>query len=191
MLPSPTDLAITALNRLVGRNSWAAERLRGFAGEHVRLGSGQLVVHLTIGSGGRFLAGNPEAKPGVDIQLPGDFPLRFLTDRELAFRTVRISGSAELAETLGFVLRNLRWEPEDDLANLLGDIPASRLSRLAKGFVSGQRTRMTAVAANFSEYLTEEQRTLIGNREFSFFRQEVQEVEDGLKLLEARLQAMP
>jgi ubiquinone biosynthesis protein UbiJ len=39
---------------------------------------------------------------------------------------IRISGNADLADTLGFVLRKLRWDGEEALSRLIGDIAAHR-----------------------------------------------------------------
>jgi hypothetical protein len=55
-------------------------------------------------------------------RLPDDAPL-IRADRSASlFSAATISGSADLAETLGFVFRNLRWDIEHDLSRVLGDI---------------------------------------------------------------------
>lgn len=60
----------------------------------------------------------------VSITLPADAPLRALTDRPALMASAQISGSAEFAECLGFIRRNLHWDVEADVSTLVGDIAA-------------------------------------------------------------------
>jgi hypothetical protein len=66
-------------------------------------------------------------------------PAKLLLDRDALFASVKLSGSADLAECLAFVFRNLGWDIEEDLASVLGDIPARRLA--LTGHISGINCR--------------------------------------------------
>lgn len=47
-----------------------------------------------------------------------------------------IRGDAEFATQIGWLAENLRWDIEDDLARLIGDVPARQLARLGGLFTS-------------------------------------------------------
>ena len=70
----------------------------------------------------------PEAELEVSISLPAAAPLLALQGKDAVMRAARIEGSAEFAETLGFVIRNLRWDAEEDLSKVVGDIAAHRIA---------------------------------------------------------------
>ncbi|MEY4752864.1 MAG: hypothetical protein RJA44_539 [Pseudomonadota bacterium] len=50
-----------------------------------------------------------------------------------------IRGDAEFAAQIGWLAENLRWDIEDDLARVVGDVPARQLTRLGELFVSTLR----------------------------------------------------
>jgi len=96
----------------------------------------------------------------VEITLPADTPLLALHGTETVFKAASISGLAEFADALGFVLRNLRWDFEEDLSRHVGDIAAHRIAGLLTAFGAWQRQARQHLAENIAEYLTEENPTL-------------------------------
>lgn len=45
---------------------------------------------------------------------------------------IRIVGDVQLASELNWVIDNVRWDLEDDLARIIGDVPAHRVSAVAR-----------------------------------------------------------
>ena len=45
---------------------------------------------------------------------------------------IRIAGDVALASELNWVIDNVRWDVEDDLARLVGDVPAHKLAQLGR-----------------------------------------------------------
>ncbi|WP_238946191.1 hypothetical protein [Vandammella animalimorsus] len=45
---------------------------------------------------------------------------------------IRIAGDVALASELNWVIDNVRWDVEDDLARLIGDVPAHKLAQLGR-----------------------------------------------------------
>jgi ubiquinone biosynthesis protein UbiJ len=60
---------------------------------------------------------------------------------------VRIQGDVQLAAEVNWLTEHLRWDMEEDLARVLGDVPAHTLSQLAQGLVGALRQFLTKVAA--------------------------------------------
>ena len=52
---------------------------------------------------------------------------------------VDVAGDAALASDLNWVVDNVRWDVQDDLARLVGQAPAREIARLAGGVASGLR----------------------------------------------------
>jgi len=60
---------------------------------------------------------------------------------------VEVSGDAAFAADLNWLVDNLRWDYEDDLARVIGAAPARELARIASGAAQGLRELVRAVGA--------------------------------------------
>lgn len=192
-----TAPALAAINHLLGQAAWTREKLRGFAGQCVRIEWSPPVlaavsVMFEIAPDGLLavpLAG-VDSVAAVSIVLPSDTPLLVLRGQEALLRETRISGSAEFAETLGYVLRHLRWDAEEDLARVVGDIAAHRLVGGATAFAAWQRDKLTALAENLGEYLTEERPAIVRRPASADFAAGVAAVQADLERLAQRLRRL-
>lgn len=180
-------MLVAALNHVLQHESWARERLRPYAGALALVQAGPLDIRLAIDAGGLFGAGSAVEAPAVTITLPGDTPFRLLQDRKAAFQAARLSGSADLAETLAFVFRNLRWDVEADLARYLGDIPAHRLEGLRKAALQQGKQATQRLFGNLAEYATEDAAWLASSQEIEAFGREVEALRDDLARVESRV----
>lgn len=165
-LPTPARVAVRALNALLAREPWARERLERHAGKTVRFVLGGFTAGLAINSDGYADQADAAVVPDVTLTVdPAKFnPLRLLPGQERpdVAEATHISGEAALARVVADLAAHLRWDPEDDLARLVGDIPAARLTAGARAANEGLRSATAAVARNVSEYLSEERGVLAG-----------------------------
>lgn len=183
-------LLVRALNHLLAGEPWAGERLRPFAGQRVSIAGGPLPVRLTVTTAGRFEAADDSGEAAVTITLPADFPARLLVDRGSLFAAAKLAGSADFAETLAFVFRNLRWDVEDDLARYVGDIASRRLVQAGRAVQAWQRDAALNLAANAAEYATEDSALLAAPRDLQAFGEAVNALRDDVARLEKRLQRL-
>jgi ubiquinone biosynthesis protein UbiJ len=186
------DLALLqAFNRLLAAAPWARERLAPFAGQRARLILGPLPVTFRIAADGTFESLGTEA-PAVDIALPADAPLALLQGqgRDALMRKAHITGSADFAEALGFVLRNLEWDVEEDISRAIGDIAARRLVKAVAGLASAQADAARRLADNFAEYLRYEQPVGVRQSEADGFAAEAGALAAETATLEQRIAAL-
>ena len=181
------DATLGILNHLLSGEDWARKRLQTFAGQTARFELGALTLPLEITVAGLFAVGDRNASASVIIKLPADAPLRALTDRPSLFAAAHISGSAELAETLGFIFRNLHWDAESDLSLLVGDIAARRLVSGGKQLVQWQQNQARNLALNLAEYFTEESPVIARQKDLAAFCADVDGVQEQLSRLEKRV----
>jgi len=182
-----TRLAIGFVNHLLAGEEWASKRLQAFAGQTVQVMLGTLVLSLEITAGGLFAAGDKNGTATVSITLPADAATRMLTDRASLLADAQISGSAELAECLGFISRNLRWDGESDLARMVGDIAARRLVAGGKQVFQWHQQQVSNLALNLAEYFTEESPSIARQQDVSAFCTEVENLREPLDCLEKRI----
>lgn len=178
--------ALAVINHLLADAAWARARLLPFAGRTARLRLAHWQLDVAIDELGQ-LALATAAQPDVEITLPADAPLAALRGADAAAKDVHIIGSAELADAFGFVLRNLRWDFEEDLAKGVGDIAAHRIAGLVHAFAAWQRQAAGNLAENLAEYLTEEQPMLVKQADTASLAAGVRRLCDDLARLEQRL----
>lgn len=178
---------LAALNHVLAQESWARQRLRPFAGRRVRISLPPLLtIDLTVDQDGSFHRGGGELADVV-IQLPENAPLRYLGNPQGALAAARLEGAADFAEALGFVFRNLRWDVEEDLARLVGDIPARRLVGLGRSAWDWQRDARERLLTNIGEYVGAERHALVSGTAMAAQRQAIADVATATDGLEARL----
>lgn len=182
-------LILGALNHLLGQASWARQQLRGFAGRHARFDMPPWRLAFQISPDGLF---EPTAESEVDVTvtLPADTPLVALQGIDRAMSAVHVTGNAEFATALSFVLKNLRWDAEEDLSRLVGDIAAHRIVGVSSRLTSWQKQAARNLAENAAEYLGEESGLATSMGDFNAFRTELAEFTRRLDQLEARARAL-
>jgi ubiquinone biosynthesis accessory factor UbiJ len=98
-----------------------------------------------------------------------------------------ISGDAEVAQQFSELLGLLKPDPEEELAQLVGDAPAHHLGRLARAaWEFGDRAARTTVR-NVAEYLAHERRDLVPKAEGRQLLDGIDALRDDVDRFEARL----
>ena len=187
MTPSLVDIFDPLLNHLLAREDWARQRLKPYSAQTAHIEGGPLQLAMTVDELGAFRPGKPEEVAAVTITLPSDAPFRMLSDPSSIFGAARITGAANFAETLAFVFRNLRWDYEADLAGIIGDIPAHRVSRLLAEGAAWQRSAVKRLGLNAAEFATEESGLVTSARDLTRFGQDVDQLRDDAARLEKRI----
>jgi len=185
--PLPYPLLIQLLNALLARETWARERLRPHAGKVVRLVLGSVDISLEISSGGGIQA-TRQAEPNVVLTMAAqDLPRMLRADTHERMQAVRIEGEAALAHVVADLARDLRWDVEDDLAGLIGDLPARMLVRSARGVFGGVRESLVRFNQNAVEYATHEAALLPARPAISAWSAEVTALDHAARSLEQRI----
>ena len=180
-------LLCRSLNHLIKQESWAVTRLRPFSGAQISIIGLPLAITLAIDQHGFFSSGQLSDHPDVTLTLPADALGRGLLSPEQLASSVKISGSVDLAETLGFIFRNLRWDIESDLAKFIGDIPAHRLSRIGSNLYSQTTNGIQRLGQNLIEFAREDSSLLVADSELTQFGHNVDQLRDDLARLEQRI----
>lgn len=184
--------AASALNHLLEREAWARDKLAPFAGEVVEVRVGPFPpLRLAIDESGRTLAAEAAGDATLTISAKPGFLAALSRGEEHLMRAVDISGNARLATEILVLLRYLRWDAEEDLSRVFGDVVAHRMATAARGFVAWQADAGRRLAENVMEYAIEERRMVVSRAEFDGFAAAVAKLRDDLARLEQRLGRAP
>lgn len=181
--------ALPVLNHLLDQAPGAHARLQRHAGATARLQLGGVGLSFSIAEDGRLRADDSET-PAVTLRLPADALLKAMHDGDAALRDARIEGDAGLAETLGQVLRGLRWDAAEDLSRLVGDVAAERLVAGARGALSAGRNLGDRLLTSTGEYVADEANIVMRRAAITEFSNEVDVLRDDSARLQKRLEAL-
>jgi ubiquinone biosynthesis protein UbiJ len=178
---------IAFVNHLVDAEPWAREKLAPFAGKRVRVKALPLPDLAFAITAEGFVERAPELDPDLTVTLsPADLP-RLLQGDGTVLQAIAFRGDAELAAALQYLAKHLRWEFEEDLSRIVGDVAAHRIAGTARDFVAWQKDAGQRLGENLAEYLTEESRLLAPPAALARFGRDVADLVDALERLEKRL----
>ncbi len=190
----PVKLLAHALNLLTRQQPWAAERLARHAGQTLRVCLGSVQLTLTIEHNGHLTAADSAVVPDVVLELIADkFSWAAVFDPTLRVdlaQCVHITGQAALAQVVSDLARDLRPDPEDALAQWVGDVPARRLVTGVQGAFAAAQSFARNLTENIAEYLAEESNTLAGTPALASLAQEGVRAVTRLEQLERRQAAL-
>lgn len=183
------SLILGALNHLLGQAEWARRQLQSFAGRQARFDMPPWQFAFSVGADGLFEPVG-EGEIDVTVTLPAETPFIALQGIERAMAQAHVTGNAEFATALSFVLKNLRWDAEEDLSRLIGDIAAHRVVGAASALAAWQKQAGRNLVENIAEYLGEESALLVPQRELANFRAELADFSSRIAKLEARAKTL-
>ncbi len=121
------------LNHVLMQEKEAQDRLARKKGSVLHIRWGLFALDLLITPAGLLDKASADAKPDLLIAVAIESPM-VLLQSIMAGKPppVKIEGDVQLAAELGWLAENLRWDFEEDLSRVLGDIPAHALADAAK-----------------------------------------------------------
>jgi len=184
-----SSVFLSATNHLLFQAGWARARLQGHAGRTARLSLTPLAeIDFSVAADGHLAAWAGDEAPEVLLRLAAaDLPKLWADGLEKAMRHVRIEGNAEFADALGFVFRHLRWDAEEDLSRVFGDIAAHRLVEGGRRAAEEGKRSVERAGSNIAEYLTEEAPLLVPRTALPAFFHQIVELRDALGRLDKRI----
>lgn len=126
------------LNHVLMQEKQAQERLLRQKGRSVHARWGIFAIDLIVTPAGLVDRTQGSAKPDLLLTVEAQSPLR-LAQSVLSGKAppVQIEGDVLLAAELGWLAENLRWDVEEDLSRLIGDVPAHTVANVGRRLVAG------------------------------------------------------
>jgi len=184
---------ILFVNHLLAQEPWAAARLQKHAGKTACIDVELFQLRVAIGVDGLLQSAEAANSSSVDQVVlrikPADLAL-IAQNRERAVSYVKIEGDADFANTLSQLSQDLRWEVEEDLSKLLGDVAAVRLVTAGKNVVENAKRTHQYLQENFAEYFLEENPMLVRPQAVRAFGEQVNKTRDDVERMMKRLERL-
>ncbi len=182
-----TPPVAAAINHLLRSASWARERLKPFAGKTARFSLVPFAVTLAILASGEVEDSTTAIAADAGFTLTPGITLRMLAADNDAWQEVRVSGDIAFAREILFVAQNLRWDAEEDLSRLFGDIIAHRMVQAAGGLKRWPQQATDGMARAAVAYWTDEQPLIATRHDVERFVREVDARRDDVARFEKRI----
>ena len=182
--------AAAFINHLLRSASWAREALQRYAGRTARFETAPFGLSLTVLENGEIALAAADAVPAVTIRLTPGLMLRLAARDEKAWSEIEVSGDTDFAAAISHVARHLRWDVEEDLSRVFGDIAAHRMTETGRTFRRWGEQALDNTGRSFAEYWTEEQPLIAGGRDLDQFNRAVDQLRDDTARLEKRIEQL-
>jgi ubiquinone biosynthesis accessory factor UbiJ len=178
------------LQHLTSQNAWSRPHLQPFAGKTVCFDFVMAKANLVILEDGSLALGGETASPDAKIHIPPSLALRVMSGDAQAKMLIKVDGDTQLATEISKVLQHIRWDIEDDLSKVVGDIGAYKIGKVAKSTFANIKQKGINTAEMLSEYWQEEKPMLAKKRHVEQFNSDVDTLKNDIARLEKRLQKL-
>jgi ubiquinone biosynthesis protein UbiJ len=175
------------LQHLISQNSWANAILQPFAGKSVQFIVGFISTSLVILENGSLAIAGETNISDATVTIPPSLLIRLIAKDNTATRQINIEGDTHLAAELAKVFANMRWDYEDDLSQLIGDIPANKIGGFARDTLHSVKETSTNLAEMLSEYWQEEMPMIAKKRHVEAFNSSVDTLRADVERFEKKL----
>jgi ubiquinone biosynthesis protein UbiJ len=179
-----------AINHLLEAETWARDKLLAHAGKTAVIRVASFDFSFVIDASGLIAAAPAPAEPQLEVRLAPASLAAALRGEESALKSAEIRGDAEFAAAVLFLVKNLRWDFEEDLSRLVGDMAAHRLVTDAKNLLAWERDARGRLAASLGQYLTHESESLVAPAAVDTFVAGVDRLRDDAARLEKRMRQL-
>ncbi len=183
-------LATRFLQHLTNQNNWSRAHLISFAGKVIQFDVALMKTNLLILEDGSLAIAGDTAVPDATIHLPPSLALRLLAKDEAAKTQIKIDGDTHLATELSKVLQLMRWDIEEDLSHVVGDIAAHKIGATSHNIVQEAKQQSIHLAEMLTEYWQEEKNVLAKKRHVEQFNTAVDTLRGDVVRFEKRLEKL-
>lgn len=178
----------TIVNHVLSQNDWMKTKLKGFEGKSIAINISNVIVNFIIKDGGQiFLIDNCD-KPDSIIEMSFETLISQITNKKIA--NISIKGDIELAKEVTDVLKKIKWDFEEDLSQVIGDVPATELTKIGRKILKETKTNLISIGETFKEYWQEENPILAKKRHIEKFLSEVDLIAEDVDRVEAKIEVL-
>ena len=137
---------VLLLNHVLMQEPEATTRLTRQKGQSVQMKWRELDLHLLVTPAGLFDVAAVSVKPDLLLEVLPQSPLELVQNLLQGKKPdVRIEGDVQLAAEINWLADHVRWDVEEDLARIVGDVPARLMTQAAQR-IREAISRLAAVA---------------------------------------------
>jgi ubiquinone biosynthesis accessory factor UbiJ len=181
------SLAAAFLQHLTNQNNWSRKHLAVFAGKVLQFNVALIKTNLIILEDGSLNIATDHANPDAIIHIPPSLALRLMAKDESAKMLIKVEGDVHLATEVGKILQYIRWDFEEDLSQVIGDIPANKIASFSRETLTATKKQSINLAEMLAEFWQEEKLILAKKWQVEKFNHDVDTLRSDAARLEKRI----
>lgn len=175
------------LQHLMQQNSWTAPLLQPYAHKNVCIDFKVAQTTLTILNNGELAVAGETGQADATIHMPPSLAMRLLRQDPLAHSLIKIDGDAALGMAVGKILSAVRWDIEDDLSKVVGDMAAYQVVQMSQEKLQRWQSQAKNLSEMLVEYWQEEQPIIAKKTRVEQFNQSVDQLREDTDRLQQRV----
>ena len=188
MFASFSTAFLLPLNHVLAQSAWARTRLAAFAGRCAAITVFPMQLRLLITSEGYVEPAISGSKVDATIVMTPALVGRVLVGDRTAQDEAKIEGDTAFAHEIAFLARHLRWDYEEDVSRVVGDVVAHRVGETARALAAWRVEAAKNLAENFRDYWVQERPLVASRTAIERFNREVDELRDSVERLAKRIE---
>lgn len=180
-------LAAEFLQHLTNQNNWSRKHLVAFAGKVLQFKIAFIKTNLIILEDGSLGIAPDHAVAEAIIHIPPSLALRLIAKDEAAKLLIKIEGDSHIAAEVGKIMQQMRWDIEEDLSHVIGDIPANKIASFSKKTLAATKKQSVNLVEMLTEYWQEEKLILAKKWQVEKFNADVDTLRSDVARLEKRI----
>lgn len=178
------------LQHITQQNNWARPYLTPFSGQVITFDFVLMQAHLIILEDGSLAIAPDKTQANATVHIPPSLGLRLATGDAHAKSLIKVEGDLHLATEVSKVLQQMRWDIEEDLSHVVGDIAAFKLGEVSKSMFAQVKKQSTDLADMVAEYWQEEKNILAKKPHITQFNDAVDTLRHDVERFEKRIEKL-
>lgn len=178
------------LQHITQQNNWARPYLTPFAGQIICFDFSLMRAHLIILEDGSLAVAPSQTQANATVHIPPSLGMRLVAGDAQAKSLIKIEGDMHLATEVSKVLQQMRWDIEEDISHVVGDIAAFKLGEVSQSMFAQAKKQTTDLADMVAEYWQEEKNVLAKKTHVTQFNDAVDTLRHDIERFEKRLEKL-
>jgi len=173
------------INHILTQNEWMKDELIQFKNKIIQLQVDPFMLQFKVNELGQLVSCDIQEHVDTTISLTSQAFVRMVVTKQK--KDITVSGDVDLANVFSKIMLKARWDYEEDLSYLVGDIAAVEIAKITRAFARDGKKGLQSVAENFVEYWQEEKQILTSKADVEKFNSEVDEIQEIFSRVEAKI----
>lgn len=178
------------LQHITQQNNWARPYLTPFSGQIICFDFSLMRAHLIILEDGSLAVAPSQTQANATVHIPPSLGMRLVAGDAQAKSLIKIEGDMHLATEVSKVLQQMRWDIEEDISHVVGDIAAFKLGEVSQSMFAQAKKQTTDLADMVAEYWQEEKNVLAKKTHVTQFNDAVDTLRHDVERFEKRLEKL-
>ena len=126
----------------------------------------------------------------ASVFIPPSLALRLLSGDAHAKTLIKVDGDVHVATEVSKVLQQMRWDIEEDMSHITGDIAAYKIGEVTQSMFAQAKKQTTQLADMVSEYWQEEKPVIAKKRHVEEFNASVDTLRHDVDRFEKKLEKL-